>query len=92
MMSRTAWGGVRVRAGLQPADGYDLVPGPNLDGEGLGAAAQNGLAAVVGLLQGLNDTAAVHPDKGGAEQVPRELLWQLVARGLLARQRKNRSI
>jgi hypothetical protein len=34
----------------------------------------------------------MHPDKGGTDEVPRELLRQLAARVVLARQRKNRSI
>jgi hypothetical protein len=30
-----------------------------------------------------DDAAAVHPDEGGAEEVPRKLLWQLVAQVVL---------
>ncbi len=47
---------------------------------------------IVGSLQGWDDATVVHPDKGGMEDVPRELLWQLVARVGLTRQRKDRSI
>ncbi len=39
--------GVRNRTGLQAADGDDLVSGPNLHGEGAGAAADGGELAVV---------------------------------------------
>ncbi len=53
---------------------------------------QDGIGAVVGPLQGQDDAAAVHTDEGGTEEAPRELLWQLAARDVLARQRKNRSI
>jgi hypothetical protein len=61
---QTAGFSVRVRAGLEPADGEDLAPGPNSDGDGAGAAGQDGAWAVVGLLQGWEDAVAVHPDEG----------------------------
>jgi hypothetical protein len=89
---RTAWCGFHVHAWPQRADGDDLVPGPDSDGKGAGAAVQDSVGAVVGLLHGRVDAAAVDPDKGGTEEVPKELLWQLAARVVLARQRKNRSI
>ncbi len=81
---RTAWFGIHICAGL------DLA-GPDSDGEGAGAAAQDDTGAIIGLLQGQDD-ATVHPDKGDAEEVVRKLFWQLAARVVLARQRKNRSI
>ncbi len=62
--SQTAKFSVRVRAGLEPADGEDLVPGPNSDGEGAGVAWHDGVWAIVGLLQGWEDAVAVHPDEG----------------------------
>jgi hypothetical protein len=40
---------------------------------------QDGIGAVVGLLQGWDDIATVHPDKGGMKKVPRKLLCQLAA-------------
>jgi hypothetical protein len=89
---RTAWCGIHAHAWPQRADGDDLVPGPDSDGEGAGATVQDSVGAVVGLLHGRDDAAAADPDKGGTEEVPRELLWQLAARVVLARQRKNRSI
>ncbi len=92
MASQTAWFGIRIRAGLESAERNDLVPGPDSDGEGEGAVAQDGLGAVVGPLQGQDDAAAVHPDEVGAEEVPGRLLWQLLAEVVLAGQRKNRSI
>ncbi len=46
------------------------MPGPDSDGEGAGAAAQYGIGAVVGPLQGRDDIIVVHPDEGGAEEVP----------------------
>jgi hypothetical protein len=39
---RTAWLGVCVCVGLEPADGDDLVSGPDLDGEGAWATGQDG--------------------------------------------------
>ncbi len=88
--SQIAWCGVRISAGLEPADGDDLVPGPDLDGEGAGTAEQSGVGAIVGLLQGRDKAAMMHPNQGGIEKVPRKLLCQLVALLVLARQRKNR--
>jgi hypothetical protein len=35
--------GICIRAGLEPANGEDLVPGPDLDGEGAEAAPQDGI-------------------------------------------------
>ncbi len=64
-------------ASLEPADGDDLVPGPDLDGEGAGSAAQDGVGAVVERLKGWDDTAPTDPDEGGREEVA----WQLGARG-----------
>jgi hypothetical protein len=88
--SQTAKFRVRVCAGLEPADGEDLVPGPSSDGEGAGAAWQDGVWAVVGLLQGWEDAVAVHPDEGNGGR--RETFWQLATRVVFARQRKSRSI
>ncbi len=65
----TAWFGVRFCAGLEPADRYDLVPGSDLNGEGRGAEAQDGIGAVIGLLQGCDGTAAAHPEEEGTECV-----------------------
>jgi hypothetical protein len=53
-----------------------LTPGPDLHCEGAGAAVQDGIRSV-------------HPDEGGAQDVPGELLWQLAACVVLARQRKR---
>ncbi len=61
----TAGFGIRVHVGLELADGDDHVLGPDSNGEGAGAMAQNGIWAIVGLLQGWDDAAAVHPDEGG---------------------------
>ncbi len=91
-MSRTAWCGVRVCAGLELADGDVLVPGPDLDDEGAGAATQESVGAIIGPLQGRNDASVVHQMRGGTEEVPKKLLWQLAVQVVLARQRKNRGI
>jgi hypothetical protein len=56
--------GVRGRASLEVADGNDLVPVPDLDGEGAGSAAQNGLGAIVERLKGWDDAAPMR----GAER------------------------
>ncbi len=65
--------GVRGRASLEVADGNDPVPVPDLDGEGAGSTAQNGLRAIVERLKGWDDAAPMDPDEGGRE----ELDWQL---------------
>jgi hypothetical protein len=57
--------GIRSRAGLEVADGNNLVPGPDSDGEGLGSVAQNGVGAIVERLQRWNDAAMTDADKGG---------------------------
>jgi hypothetical protein len=62
---------------------------PDSDGEGAGAAMQDGKGAIVGPLQGRYDAAAVHPDERDMEEVPSKLLWQLVARVVLASREKT---
>jgi hypothetical protein len=79
--------GVCGRAGLEAADGDDLVPGPDSDGEGVGSVAHNGAGAIVERLKGWNDAAIMDPDEGGGE----ELGWQLDTR-IVARQRRSRGI
>ncbi len=83
--------GVRGRACLEAADGNDLVPGPNLDGEGAGPAAQDGVGAVVERLKGWDDAAPTDPDEGGGEEVAWQLVWQLGAR-IVPRQRNSRNM
>ncbi len=56
--------GVRNSAGLEAADGDDLVPGPASDGEGAGSAAQNGIGAVVERLERWDDAATMDPHEG----------------------------
>jgi hypothetical protein len=48
---RADWLGFRSRQGLEVADGDDLVPGPDSDGEREGSAAQNGIGAIVERLE-----------------------------------------
>jgi hypothetical protein len=72
--------GIRGRASLEAADGDNLVPGPDSDGEGAGSMVQDGVGAVVERLKGWDDAALTDPDEGRGE----ELAWQL-ARQLAAR-------
>jgi hypothetical protein len=83
--------GVRGLAGLEGADGIDLVPGPNSDGEGVRSAAQNGVGAVVEWLKGWNDATMTDPDEGGGEELGWLLAGQLAAR-IVPRQRNSRNI
>jgi hypothetical protein len=87
----TARCGVRFCAGLEVADGDNLVPRPNPDGEGVGSMPQEGVGAVVGAVERWDDASAVQPNKAGAQQ----LVWQLsrqLAIGIVPGQGKSRSI
>jgi hypothetical protein len=55
---------VRFHAGLEAADGDDLVLRPDPDGEGTG-----GVGAVVGALERRDDATTAQPDEGGAQQL-----------------------
>jgi hypothetical protein len=72
------------------AEGDNLVPGPDSDDEGVGAAVQDGIGTIIGPLQGYDDAAAVNLDEGGTEEVPRKLLWQQAAQVVLDRQRNKK--
>jgi hypothetical protein len=69
------------------ADSDHLVPQPDLDGEGAGAAAQDWVGAIVERMKGWNDAAPTDPDEGGGEQ----LAGQVGAR-IVPRQRKSRNM
>jgi hypothetical protein len=83
--------GVRGRASLEAADGDNLVPEPDSDGEGAGAPAQDGIGAVVERLKGWNDATPTVPDEGGGEEVAWQLVRQLGAR-IVPRQRNSRNM
>jgi hypothetical protein len=82
---------VSSRAGLEVADGNDLIPGPDSDGEGAGSAAQNGVGAVIEWLKRWNDDATIDPDKGGGEELGWQIAGQLSTR-IVPRQRNSRNI
>jgi hypothetical protein len=65
--SRTARHG--VHAGLEAADGDDLVLRPNSDGEGAGFSLQDGLGAIAGAVERQDNATAAQPDEGGAQQL-----------------------
>jgi hypothetical protein len=85
--TRAARLGVRSRAGLEAADGDDLVPGPDLDREGAWSVAQNSIER----LEWWSDTATTDPDEGGEEELSWQLTGQLDAR-ILLRQGKGGNI
>jgi hypothetical protein len=60
--------GVRTCAGLEAADGDDLVLGPDSDGEGVGSSVQNCVEAIVEWLERWDDAAMTDPDEGRGEQ------------------------
>ncbi len=68
---RAAEHGIRGGAGLQATDGDDLLSGPDLECEGAGAAADNGVGAVVQRMQRRHGAAAADPDQGGGEELGR---------------------
>ncbi len=59
----------RGRASLKAADGSHLVPQPDSNDEGAGAAAQDRVGAVVEQLKGWNQSDLTDPDEGGREQL-----------------------
>ncbi len=63
---------------LKAADGDYLVPRPDSNGEGAGAAAQDCVGGVVERLKGWNQAASTDPDKGGGEQLGWQLAGQVV--------------
>ncbi len=89
--TRASRRGVRGHASLEAADGDDLVPGPDLDGEGAGSAAQDSIGAVVEWLKGWDDAAPMDPGKGGGEEVAWQLVRQLGTR-IVPRQRNSRNM
>ncbi len=89
--TRAARRGVRGCASLEAADGNDLAPGPDLDDEGAGSAAQDGIGAVVERLKGRDDAALTDPDEGGGEEVAGQLVLQLDAR-IVPRQTNSRNM
>jgi hypothetical protein len=89
--TRAARRGVRGRAGLEAADGDDLVPGLDSDGEGAGPAAQDSVGAVVEWLKGWADAAPTDPEEGGGEEVAWQIVRQPGAR-IVPRQRNSRNM
>ncbi len=64
VVSPTARFGISVCAGFELADIDGLIPGPDSDGEGASPAVQDNEEAILGVLQGRDDTAMVHLDEG----------------------------
>jgi hypothetical protein len=58
MLKRRVWRACNLTAGLETADGDDLVPRPDPDGEGAGSTPQNGVGAAVGAVERRDDAAA----------------------------------
>jgi hypothetical protein len=83
--------GIRSRTSLEAADGDDLIPGPDSDGEGAGPAAQDSVGAVVERLKGWDDATPPDPDEGGREEFSWQLVRQLGAR-IVPSQRNGRNM
>jgi hypothetical protein len=76
---------------LRVADGDHLVTRPDSHSEGVGAAAQDRVGAVVERLKGWNQSVPTDPDKGGGEQLGWQLAGQVGAR-IVPRQRRGRNM
>jgi hypothetical protein len=83
--------GLRCSASLKAADGDHLIPRPNLDSAGAGAAAQNCIGAVVEQLKVWDDATPMDPDEGGREQLGWQLTGQVDAR-IVPMQRRSRNM
>jgi hypothetical protein len=83
--------GVRGCASLKAADGDHLITRPDSDSEGVGAAAQDRVGAVVERLKGWNQAVPMDPDKGGGEQLGWQLIGQVGAR-IVPRHRRGRNM
>ncbi len=73
MAMQAARHGICGYASLEAAVGNHLVPRPDSDSEGAGAAAQNRVGAVIERLKGWKQATPMDPNEGGGEQ----LGWQL---------------
>jgi hypothetical protein len=65
LLRRRRLPGVAFHAGLEAADGDDLIPRPDPDGEREGSTLQDGVWAVVGVVERRDDAVAAQPDEGG---------------------------
>jgi hypothetical protein len=83
--------GLRCSASLKAADGDHLIPRPNLDSAGAGAAAQNCIGAVVERLKVWDDATPMDPDEGGREQLGWQLTGQVDAR-IVPTKRRSRNM
>jgi hypothetical protein len=86
---RSARRGVCGCAILEAAEGDHLVPRPDSDGEGAGAAAQDCIGAVVERLKGWNQAAPTDPDEEGVEQLAGQIGARIVPR---QRRRETRKV
>jgi hypothetical protein len=87
----TARHGIRGRPCLETAHSDDLRLRPDLEGEGTGSQAEDGVKAVLERVGGGDNTTVPGPDEAGAEEISWELTRQLAAQ-IVSGQRKHRSI
>jgi hypothetical protein len=83
--------GICSRASLEVTDGDHLIPRPDSDGKGMGAAAQDRIGAVEERLKGWNQASPRDLDKGGGEKLGWHLAVQVGAR-IVPRQRRSRNM
>jgi hypothetical protein len=82
--------GIHSCTRIEAAHGDDLLPLPDLEGEGAESPVEGGVGAIIERVEG-GDHAAPDPDEEGAEEISRELARQLATQ-IVPGQRKRRSI
>jgi hypothetical protein len=76
-MSGAVRRGIQSRARLEAAHSDDLLSLPDLEGEGAGSTAEDGVGAIVEGLKRRNHTAAPDPDEAGIEEISWKIARQL---------------
>ncbi len=76
---------------LRQAHGDDLLTLPDLEGEGVGSPAKDGIGAVVEGVEKGNHATLPEPDKAGIAEISRKLAGQLATQ-IVPGQRKCKSI
>jgi hypothetical protein len=88
-MAGAARRGVHGRPGLEAAHGDDVLSLPDLEGEGAGSPAEDGVGAVIEGVERGNHATGPDPDEAGAEEISRELARQLATRIVLEQGKKQ---
>jgi hypothetical protein len=79
-VSRAARHGIHGRARLEAAHSDDLLSRPDLESEGTGTPAEDGIGAIVERVERGDHGAVPDPDEAGTEEISWELTRQLATR------------